>query len=281
MFKSLFICGSMNTINMIFFVIGLNMTNATVAGLLQPFIAEVCIFSILLKRESKGIIKILGVLISCFGAISMLGISALLNEEDAITEEQDPEESPQKSILQTFSFTIGMIFIFVNTLAYSIYLILLKKLTKKVPPVTLSLWTFFGGLLIPFVVACYYYPSFQSQKLDSNSYIGLAYAVFIHGTLSFVMNSKASSLTSPTVIGIYNTVSPIVTTIMTVTISGETVSPWIIPGAIGILIGLALVIFSKWREEKQRQKEEEMAIEKQTQQHQRDEEQQELQDEQS
>lgn len=39
MFKSLFICGSMNTINMIFFVIGLNMTNATVAGLLQPFIA--------------------------------------------------------------------------------------------------------------------------------------------------------------------------------------------------------------------------------------------------
>ncbi|KAG2392397.1 hypothetical protein C9374_012649 [Naegleria lovaniensis] len=255
MFKKLCICGSMNTINMVFFVIGLNMTSATIAGLLQPLIAEVCIFSILLKREAKGIIKILGVLISCFGAISMLGISALLDGEE-IAEATDPEETPQKSILQTFSLTIGMILIVLNTLAYSVYLILLKNLTKKVPPVTLSMWTFLGGLLIPFIVACYYYPSFQFRKLDANSFIGLAYAVFIHGTLSFVMNSKASSLTSPTVIGIYNTVSPIVTTFMTVTISGETVSPWIIPGAIGILVGLAFVIFSKWREERQRQKDE-------------------------
>ena len=207
-----------------------------------------CIISVLLKREDKSVIKFLGVGVSVLGAVSMLVVSALTMEP---MEEWKKEivASKDTSILQTFSFTFGMCFLVINTISYAAYLVSLKKLLQKgVPPITLNFWSFLGGLFIPFLAALYYVPSFQIRKLDTYSYIGLAYAALIHGSFSFILNSKAASLTTPTVVGVYNTVSPMVTTLMTVTISGESVSWWIIPGGMAIIVGVSFVVFAKWRE---------------------------------
>ena len=207
---------------------------------------EVCLVSIFLGRETGSTIKIIGVIISVLGAMAMVIIPSITKEKSTNDDTQ-----PETSILQAFSFTIGMIILILNTVAYAGYLVLLKKLlNKKIPGITLNFWTFLGGLYIPFLAALYNIKDFEIRRLDEMSYIGLVYAVIIHGTFSFILSSKASSLTSPTIIGIYSTVSPIVTTAMTVLISGETFSLWIMPGALGILIGVIMVIFAKWREVK-------------------------------
>ncbi|KAG2372802.1 hypothetical protein C9374_013166 [Naegleria lovaniensis] len=255
-FKRLVLCGSMNLLNIVLFIVGLDLTNATMAGILQPLVAvEVCFISIVLRRESRGVVKILGVFMSCLGAIAMVGVSTLTatnSEQGDDKPESNGTTTSSNSLrewIQTFSFTIGMVLILLNTLTLALYIVLLKKLTTRIPTVTLSLWTYLGGLYIPLIAACFYIPSFRFYKLNAQSYIGLAYAIVIHGALSLIIKSKAAGLTSPTVIGIYNTLSPIVTTFMTVFISGERVSLWNLPGAVAIVVGLVLVVFSKWREE--------------------------------
>ncbi|KAL9651856.1 hypothetical protein ABK040_000203 [Willaertia magna] len=236
------------------------MTNATMAGIMQPLIAVmVCIISILLKKETKSIIKIIGVIIAVSGALLMLYISTQFkqqfNNNNYILIDLQNSISSKNLIFSKISFFIGTLFLILNCLSVSIYLLLLKNLLeRKIPAITLTFWAFLSASFIPLIISLYYLPTFNIHKIDKETIIGLFYAGIIHGAFSFVLGTTSSKLTSPTIVAIYNTIGPIVSTAMAFIVLNERVSPFILVGAVFIIIGVAIVVYSKWRETKQLEK---------------------------
>ncbi|KAL9651874.1 hypothetical protein ABK040_000220 [Willaertia magna] len=257
--KQIGICGVILMLNQVTFIFGLSMTNATMSGIMQPLIAVmVCIISILLKKESKSIIKIIGVIIAVSGALLMLYISTQFKQQfnnNYILIDLQNSISSKNLILSKISFFIGTLFLILNCLSVSIYLLLLKNLLeKKIPAITLTFWAFLSASFIPLIISLYYLPTFNIHKIDKETIIGLFYAGIIHGAFSFVLGTTSSKLTSPTIVAIYNTISPIVSTAMAFIVLNERVSPFILVGAVFIIIGVAIVVYSKWREAKQLEK---------------------------
>ncbi|EFC48122.1 DUF6 domain-containing protein [Naegleria gruberi] len=262
--KQIFVLGLFINLNQILFFMGLRWTNSTIAGIMQPLVAIItCIMSVILKREGRSILKFFGVFLAVGGAVAMLVVSTLFNpkKKDVIDDADSSTASAIDNFINTFSFTIGMLFLCVNMFFYALYLINFKKTfeKEKIPVLTLALWTWTIGSLVPllpsvyFLTADYGYSPIQIVlRMDVMAYAGILYGGLVHGTLFFVLNSKASSLTTPTIIGVYSTLNPIVTSLMAFFILGERVTPLVVPGAALILIGVAVVITAKWREGKQK-----------------------------
>ena len=259
--KKIFWLGLFINLNQILFFMGLRWTNATIAGIMQPCVAILtCILSVLLKREGKSLVKFIGVGLAVLGAVSMLVVSTFLSDKKANDDDRDSTSVDAiANFIQDFSFTIGMLFLCLNMLCYAIYLLKFKKTLEKekFPVLTLAFWTWLTGCIVPllpslyFALADYGYSPMQIYlRMDLMAYVGVLYAGLIHGTLFFILNSKASSLTTATIIGIYSTLNPIVTSIMAFLFLHERVSLFVIPGAGLILVGVSLVIFAKWREGK-------------------------------
>ncbi|KAG2392524.1 hypothetical protein C9374_011249 [Naegleria lovaniensis] len=265
-FKKIFWLGFFINMNQILFFLGLRWTNATIAGIMQPMVAIItCILSILLKREGRSVLKIIGVIVAVLGAVAMLVVSTVLSDKKAPPPPDDDNSATSgfASFIATFSFTIGMLFLCVNMFFYALYLINFKKVLQeeKFPVLTLAFWTWLIGSVVPLLPALYfsladfgYSPLQVALRMDKMAYVGLFYGGLVHGALFFVLNSKASSLTTPTVIGVYSTLNPIVTSVMAFLFLHERVSPFVIPGAAFILFGVTMVIIAKWREGRAQQK---------------------------
>ena len=270
--KRLAMCGLMVIVNQVLFSLGFYLTNATVSGVLQPLVAiMVCVMSMMFGREGKSIIKLIGVVISVIGAISMLVTSALFKQKSSVTFFSETEATglpfnylehlfgKHLPATNTFAFIMGMAFLIGNTFCFSCYLLLQKKLLNQgVPSMTVTFWSFLFGSIVILVVTGFTIPSFSFRKLDWFVFGGLAYAAIPCGAVSFYFATKAASLTTPTVVGIYSTISPLASIGTGVLILGESTSPYVLIGAGLILVGVILVILARYRESKQNTKEEKM-----------------------
>ncbi|KAL9642358.1 hypothetical protein ABK040_007356 [Willaertia magna] len=256
--KELGICGIVFTLNQVTFTIGLSMTNATIAGILQPLIpVMVCILSILLKREKWSAIKVVGVFIAVSGAIAMLFITSQFKRQkdnNYVLLDLNNCLTKNNIIPSSLSFFIGTLFLIANGFLVSTYLLLLKKLLeKKIPPTTVTFWSCTLGSFVLILFSLFYLPSFNINKIDKATIIGILYSGTIHGTISFLLSSIASKFTTPTVVAIYNTLCPIVSTAMAFIVLNERVSPYVAIGAVLIIGGVTMVIYSRWKEAKEQQ----------------------------
>ncbi|KAL9654523.1 hypothetical protein ABK040_006588 [Willaertia magna] len=274
-FIRLCLCGITVTFNQLFFTLGFFLCNATISGIMQPLTAIiVCTLSMMLKVEQRSILKFIGVIISVIGAIAMLLISAFTKSGTVHNLMNDKEQVDvfirsllwlnniisknsgvdNNSTLDTILFIFGLICLIINTTSYSCYLILQKKLLQKgVPPITVTCWSFFVGLFIAFIGASYYFPNFNYRKIDNSIVLAILYAGVINGAFTFIFNTYAGKLSTPTVLGIYSTLSPLFSMLTGMIALGEQVSPLVFIGAILILFGVAVVIFARWKESKQQQ----------------------------
>ncbi len=133
-FIKLFIAGLFGVvINMLFFFKGLEYTSpihASAIMTITPII--ILILSAYILKEKVTILKIGGVLLGLSGALilTIYGKSARVGD----------------------NVPLGNLMIFLNAISYSIYVILIKKLTAKYHPFTFIKWLFLFGLivLIPF-----------------------------------------------------------------------------------------------------------------------------------
>jgi drug/metabolite transporter (DMT)-like permease len=122
------ICGLFGVgINQLFFFNGLMLTspiNSSIIMTTSPII--VFVLSIFILKEKPTSIKVIGIIIGATGSILL---SILSSQGSSIS-------SP-----------LGDLFIFINALSYSIYLVMVKPLMKKYNPVTVITWVFTFGLI--------------------------------------------------------------------------------------------------------------------------------------
>lgn len=199
--------------------------------------------------------------------MSMLLVSALSKnyptarelEPDSYSNSSPFERLPYYFILLhdgtkgiSYSFILGLLCLLGNTFSYAIYLIHQRNLlVSGVPAVTVTFWSFFFGLGTSFLCALYAFPSFSLRKVDTMSVLGVLYAAIPYGSLQFVITTYASKLSTPTIVSIYSTVSPLVATSVGVVYFKEIPSPLVLVGAALILLGVLFVIGARYKETRQ------------------------------
>ncbi|WP_283636845.1 DMT family transporter [Aquaticitalea lipolytica] len=120
-------------INMLLFLKGLELTtpiSASVIVTITPIIILI-LSSFFLNEKITGL-KVLGVILGFSGGVLL----TILGESTRVGD----------------NLPLGNLFIFINVISYSIYIILIKKLTQKYHPFTFIKWLFLFGffLILPF-----------------------------------------------------------------------------------------------------------------------------------
>ncbi len=127
-YLTLALCGLFGVgINQLFFFNGLMRTsplNSSIIMTTTPII--VFVLSIFLLKEKPTSTKIIGILIGAGGSIALSILSSGSSH---------------------LSSGIGDLYIFLNALSYSLYLVLVKPLMKKYSPLTVITWVFTFGLI--------------------------------------------------------------------------------------------------------------------------------------
>lgn len=251
-FLLLALCGILFMVNQILFIIGLSLTNATIAGVTQPFAAIfTCILTILVKQEPKSALKIIGVIIAVIGSVFMLIVSGL-------SKEKNQQKTSNGIFGMTFTITgaLGCLCLLANTLCFAGYFIIQKVLLNRgIPPITITAWSAFFGWFIALFPSLYFLPSFHITNVGYMGWIGVLYGGLVHGVISFSISMYAARYTTPTVVGIYETLAPLFAIIFTYIFLNETTTWFIAIGALLIMLGVMIVIAARYREEMKRKKE--------------------------
>jgi len=194
-----------------------------------------------MKQEPRSLLKILGVLIAVIGSVFMLLVSGLSKSD----------QSGLSGITFTAKGVIGCVLLLANTLCFAAYFIVQKVLLNRgIPPVTVTAWSFGFGWIVSFLAAIYFLPSFDMYSVPLIGYIGVLYSGIAHGVVSFSISTYAARYTSPTVVGIYETLAPVFSMIFAYIFLHETTTWLVLVGGVVIMLGVLVVIIARYREDR-------------------------------
>lgn len=227
------------------YVTAVGLAPYTILAIIQPCTTVfTCLLSILLKREAKSVLKIVGVSFAVVGSMSMLVIMAL-------TDNTVNEDNSGSLLGLTFNVKtlMGSLIILVNTLMTAVYLTLQRiALDRKIPPFTLTSYSLFVAAVISMFISFFFIKGFHPSQIPRIGWIGLIYSGIAIGSLNFSLTAYASKHTSPTVVSVYGTTAPIISTIFLYVFLHQTTTWLASLGAILITSGVFMVGYAKWKE---------------------------------
>lgn len=177
-------------INMLAFFKGLSLTspiNASVIMVTTPIL--VLVLSAILLKERITLIKVVGILIGLSGAVLLIAYG--------------------KSVIQGDNPVLGNLLIFVNASSYGLYLIIVKKLTKKYNAITLIKWMYLFGF---FLVLPFGYSEFMEvnwQELPQTMYFNISFVVVFTTFFAYLLNLFALSKLRPTTLSAFIYLQPL------------------------------------------------------------------------
>lgn len=178
-------------INMLLFIKGLKYTtpiHASVIVTITPIL--VLVLSSFYLKEKITSMKIVGILLAFVGAIvlTIYGKSALPGD----------------------NVTLGNLFVLINVTAYSIYIIIIKKLTYKYHPFTFVRWLFLFGLIL---VIPFGYNELIETNLDHftpYAYFAIGFVVIGATFGTFMLNLLALSHLKASTVSIFIYMQPVI-----------------------------------------------------------------------
>lgn len=154
------------------------------------------------------------------------------------------------------SSLVGDLICLSATVSYCLYLTLFKRVILRYSPITLMKWLFlFSGIIVvPFA-----WPDvsqFDWQNQPFSFYSSLLFVVFMATFVAYLLLPIAQKRLRPTVVSIYNYGLPVVSTIMTLLMKQDTLTPTKVVAFILVFVGVYWVTQSKSRQEMNREKRE-------------------------
>ncbi len=212
-------------INQIFFFKGISLTSPMLGSVIMTSTPIfVLVVSYFLLKEKITWIKFLGIGLGATGAILLI-TSHGTNFTDS-------------------TFT-GNLFIIVNAISYSIYLVIVKPLMLKYNALTVIKWVFLFGsfMVIPFG----YNGLIAADWANFNWEIWLSIGYIIIGStfLAYLLNLWSLKTVSPALVGYYIYLQPLFATLIAIIFRGDKVSPASILFAIMIFGGVFLVSYTR------------------------------------
>lgn len=235
----LFLTGSFMAFAVFSYIMAVKLAPYTVVAILQPTMsAFACVLSILLRREGFSLGKLFGVLLAVCGSIATLLTISFVGKKNEHQNEYT-----------TFGTIMGGVLELANSIVVAMYLVTQKTLLNRgMSPVNFVAWTFTIAFGISMCVSAYFFKLVAFSAVPLEAYLGLLYGGLVIGTLAFAINSFAAKHTTPTIVSIHNTTAPVYSAIFLYIFRGEVTTPWAIPGAIAIGIGVVVVTYAKHRE---------------------------------
>ncbi|HEX8950674.1 MAG TPA: DMT family transporter [Polyangia bacterium] len=208
------------TANMLLFIAGLARTTATNAVVIGATIPVFTVgVAVALRKEAATPAKVLGLGVACVGAMVIVGAGRF--------------EAGGGRLL-------GNLLIVANSLSFSIYLVISRRLLAKYSPMTVVAWTFvFGALgILPFGA-----PSLAqaAPHLSARAWLCVAYIVVFPTVGTYFLNLFALQKVPASLVAIYIYVQPVVGALMAAAALGERPSASTFVGGALIAAGIWLV----------------------------------------
>ncbi|WP_298754059.1 DMT family transporter [uncultured Psychroserpens sp.] len=209
-------------INMLLFLKGLELTtpiHASVIVTITPIIILVLSSFFLSEKITK--LKVLGVVLGFCGGVllTLLGKSTRIGD----------------------NVPLGNLFIFINAISYSIYIIIIKKLTSKYHPFTLIKWLFLIGLVL--VLPFGYTEATEIQWETFTPYVWLSVLFVVVGATfaTYVLNPFALRSLKASTVGVFIYLQPVIAGMFAIIMGVDAISPVKLIAMLLIFSGVYLV----------------------------------------
>lgn len=225
-FPRLFFSGMFGiAINQLFFLEGLNLTtplNASLIMITTPIL--VVLISVFSLKEKITWYKVVGVMLGAAGAFYTIG---------------------GKELQFSASTVLGDFYIFLNAIAYGIYISIVKPLMKKYNPITVLKWIFIFGYVPVFFIGLSQFQEVDWQSIPFNKYWAILYVVLVVNCGAYLLNIYGLSKVNPSVVGIFIYIQPIFATLIAIVFQSDNLTFQKILAAILIFSGVYMVSFFK------------------------------------
>jgi len=207
-------------VNQFLFLKGVYLSTAINANII---ITTIPVFTLLLAYifsfEKITCSKVIGILVALAGVLLILDI-------------------------RNFSLTkyaLGNLLIVINSISYSLYLVLAKPILKRYKPFTIITYIFIFATIesIPFCYSSFLNTNFSTVRVVD--YIVPACIVIFSTFLPYTINTKVLSIVDSSIVAIFVYVQPLIGTMLSVVILHEQLTLLVILSAILIFLGVALV----------------------------------------
>ena len=210
-------------INMLAFFRGLELSTPINSGViitLSPIL--VLILSYFFLKEKVTLKKILGIIIGFSGAVFLI-----LNTS--------------KTGMNAPNIPLGNSFFLLNASAYAGYLIVIKPLTSKYNIFTIMKWLFLIGLILSAPITYNQFVEVNWLELPWFAIWRMAYVVIGTTFLTYLFNIYALKTLSPTTVGSFIYLQPIITIVFALITANDTLDSIKLLSCLIIFIGVYLV----------------------------------------
>ncbi|NOX85404.1 MAG: EamA family transporter [Chlorobi bacterium] len=201
------VCGFFGiALNQIMFFEGLNLTTPINASIIMVGIPIlVLIFAHFILKEGITKNKVFGILLGMGGAIYLI----LRGSGGSFT---------------TGTF-LGNFFILINASSYALFLVLVKPLMVKYPPLVIMKWIFTFGLIYVLPVSAGLLGEPDYSHIPFTIWMSVAYIVIFTTVIAYFLNNYSLKNISPTVNSAYIYLQPFLATVVALT-AGKDVLTW-------------------------------------------------------
>lgn len=203
-------------LNQIMFFEGLSRTssiNASIIMTINPIL--VLVLSTIFLKETLGWLKVIGIALGMSGAIWLISGRGDVDLLDSDT-------------------SIGNLLVLINATSYAFYLIVVKPLMAKYPPIQVIKWVFMCGLLFVAPVGAEQLIHAPWSTWTTEIYVQAGFVVVFTTFFAYLLNVYALKTVSSTTVSAYIYLQPFFATTMTL-ILGLGVLTWPQVGAAGLI----------------------------------------------
>ncbi len=188
-------------INQLMFFKGLSMTTPISASVIMTSTPiSVLIVSYFILKEKITLNKLIGIALGATGAVLLIGIDGFNIDSD------------------TF---LGNLFILINAISFSIYLVLVKPIIYRYKAITVIKWVFLFGL---FMVVPFGYEEVAQVEwgnLPGEAWLSLGYIIIGTTFFAYLLNTWALQYVNPSLVGYYIYLQPVFATLVAVAFRGD------------------------------------------------------------
>ncbi|MGB1307313.1 MAG: DMT family transporter [Oceanihabitans sp.] len=222
-YKTFFLAAIFGVVtNMLLFLKGLELTtpiHASVIITITPII--ILVFSAFFLKERITGLKILGIILGFSGAVILTVYG--------------------KSTRAADNVLLGNIMVFINAISYSIYIIIIKKLTEKYHPFTFIKWLFLFGLIMVTPFGLGEVIEVQWQTFTPYVYFSIGFVVVGATFATYMLNPLALTRLKASTVGTFIYLQPVIAGVFAITMGVDAVNTIKIMAMLLIFAGVYLV----------------------------------------
>lgn len=211
-------------INMLLFLKGLELTTPIHAAAIvttTPII--ILVLSAFFLKEKVTKFKILGVVLAFSGALVLTIYGKSSRAGDNVI--------------------LGNTLVFINAISYSIYIILIKKLTEKYSPFTFIKWLFLFGLFMVFPFGYQEVQEVQWHTFTPDIFFAVGFVIVGATFATYILNPLALTKLKASTVGIFIYFQPVIAGIFALIMGVDTVNIVKIVAMLLIFVGVYIVSY--------------------------------------